>query len=284
MPGYPLIELSPEETLPHLPHFCHAPFITLAHLFNAPSGWYTQTRIFQQYVIQYVVNGVAEYEIEGKIYTTKKGDLVIHHPLERNEIRTIAGEPYICISIVFHLGGADFPLRRLMDAQHYCGNYINHPVEHMLSQLISLFIQNDLESHLKCQGLLMQIFSEVAKWLRDKDQPQRLLKNNRRTMTLLKNHIIECYNSELCFATLEQLSGLSKNYMISQFTKHFGISPMQYQLSVRVKKAKELAIQTNLSISEIAQMVGYSDVHTFGKMFKKKTGTSLSAFCSSLTL
>jgi YesN/AraC family two-component response regulator len=70
--------------------------------------------------------------------------------------------------------------------------------------------------------------------------------------------------------------------MISQFKKTFGMKPIQYMIHVRVEKAKELALLEGLSVGEIALEVGYSDVHTFGRMFKKKTGYSLSQFSTSL--
>ena len=60
------------------------------------------------------------------------------------------------------------------------------------------------------------------------------------------------------------------------------MTPIQYLIYIRIEKAKELAVQEGLTPSEIAHRVGYSDVHTFGNMFKKKTGISISAFCELL--
>ena len=71
---------------------------------------------------------------------------------------------------------------------------------------------------------------------------------------------------------------------LDEFKKQFGLTPFQYLTQVRVERAKELTIQTNLSIGKIAAMVGFADVHTFGRMFKQQTGVSLSQFSNSLTL
>ncbi|WP_317618470.1 AraC family transcriptional regulator [Paenibacillus sp. PL91] len=99
---------------------------------------------------------------------------------------------------------------------------------------------------------------------------------------LVKNYLYDNYHRDVQLRELQQLSGWSKNHLLLIFRNYMGMSPMQYLAWIRINKAKELAIQTNLTISEIAERVGYSDVHTFGRMFKKKTGHSLSQFCANL--
>jgi len=101
-------------------------------------------------------------------------------------------------------------------------------------------------------------------------------------MVLLRNYITEHYHQDIRISDLEQLSGFGRDYLIVQFKRAFQMTPIQYLIHVRVEKAKELAVNEGLTPSEIAHRVGYSDVHTFGKMFKKKTGSSLSQFCSTL--
>ena len=44
--------------------------------------------------------------------------------------------------------------------------------------------------------------------------------------------------------------------------------------SIRVEKAKELLSSSELSLSEIAQEIGYTDQSYFGKVFKTQTGYS----------
>jgi YesN/AraC family two-component response regulator len=73
-------------------------------------------------------------------------------------------------------------------------------------------------------------------------------------------------------------------YRLEIRKKSFLTVPFQYLTLVRVERAKEWAIQTNLSIREIAALVGFADVHTFGRMFKQQTGISLSQFSNELTL
>ncbi|MNY79267.1 DNA-binding transcriptional regulator AraC [compost metagenome] len=60
------------------------------------------------------------------------------------------------------------------------------------------------------------------------------------------------------------------------------MSPLQYLVWLRLEKAKELALQSGLSFGKIANEVGYTDIHSFGKIFKRKIGLSLTQFVATL--
>jgi AraC-like DNA-binding protein len=64
----------------------------------------------------------------------------------------------------------------------------------------------------------------------------------------------------------------------SRFRKAFkeltGQSPNQYHLNLRLSKAKDLLINTNLSINEISFKTGFESVFYFSKLFKKKNQVS----------
>jgi AraC-like DNA-binding protein len=47
---------------------------------------------------------------------------------------------------------------------------------------------------------------------------------------------------------------------------------MQYLLSVRIDKVKELLLTERLLVSEVAQMVGFSSLYYLDYVFKKETG------------
>lgn len=257
------------------------PYITLAHVFHAPEGWQIVNRKLKEYALQYVVEGIAEYEIEGTVYTTRTGDLIVHRPPELHSIRTLPGQSYVCISLVFHFGEAAFPLEHALNGKHDCGNYAGQPAERYLSELVTNYQKPDPGSKLKCQALLLHVFSEIVNRIGSGIAPDYPSKKRNR-MILIKNYILSHYDRELDYAELEKIAGITKNHLISTFRQTFGISPGQFLILTRIQKAKELAVKTGLSVGEIANRVGYADVHSFGKAFKKKTGYSLTEFCSSL--
>jgi AraC-like DNA-binding protein len=279
---YHLSDISPVETLGLLNHYYFPPYITLAHMFNAPKGWEIRNREMSQFVLQYVVDGFAYYPIEGCQYETKRGDLLFHRPHERHSILTVDSEPYVCISIVFHFGTQSFPFDDLFRDNHLLGNYADQSVETLLSQLVTHYRQPGFNHQIRCQSLLLQIFAEAAQWVETHANQTKSDALHMPKLVLMKNYLHDHFNRDIQIKDLEQVSGLSKNYILFLFRKHLGTSPIQYLAWIRINKAKELAIHSNLSISQIAETVGYSDVHTFGRMFKKKTGQSLSQFCSNL--
>ncbi|WP_205699922.1 helix-turn-helix transcriptional regulator [Cohnella luojiensis] len=274
--------MQPAETIGKLPDFHFPPYITLAHMFNAPKGWKIRDREMTQFVLQYVVDGYCRYPVGDVPYETRKGDLLFHPPHERHSILPADDQPYICISIVFHFGASAFPYDDLFQNRHLLGNFAGHPVESLLSQLVTHYRQPGLFHQIQCQSLLMRILAETAQWGSAHNEHTNTESQNMPKLVLIKNHLSEHYDREIRIEDLENVSGLTKNYILALFRKHVGMSPMQYLTRIRIGKAKELAIQSNLSIGEIALKVGYSDVHTFGRMYKKKTGQSLTQFCSNL--
>ncbi|WP_051251094.1 AraC family transcriptional regulator [Paenibacillus harenae] len=270
----------PAETLEHLQDYYFPPYITLAHMFHAPDNWIKPEGFHRQYQIQYTYLGVGIYEINGKSYVTKQGDLIIHRPYEVHRLSMVPGEPYSCISIVFHFGSSGFPLEELIDGRHYFGSFEEHPVKEWLQRIVMHYHQPGIVHQMECQQLLVRTIVEAAKQSKSASLTPIQLKNANKLMQV-KNFIRNHYQEDIQLGLLEGVSGLSRNYICRLFKAEFGLLPLQYMVWLRFQKAKQLAVTTNMSVTEIARAVGYNDVHSFGKMFKKKTGISLSQFSSS---
>lgn len=65
------------------------------------------------------------------------------------------------------------------------------------------------------------------------------------------------------------------------FTWTFGCTPTLYQRHVRMEKAKALLIAGKNNVSEIAVIVGYDDIFSFSKAFKRTFGIAPSTFLRS---
>lgn len=76
---------------------------------------------------------------------------------------------------------------------------------------------------------------------------------------------------------LDFLSGrvfLSKDYIRHSFKKEYGTSPIQYLIKKRIDNAKEMLMNTDKLVREIAVLSGFSDEYYFSKLFKKVTDFS----------
>jgi transcriptional regulator GlxA family with amidase domain len=64
-------------------------------------------------------------------------------------------------------------------------------------------------------------------------------------------------------------------------TNCLNVSPQNYLINFRLKKACDLLSGTNLSINELSNSVGYGDPFLFSKVFKKYKGISPRAYRTS---
>ncbi len=71
---------------------------------------------------------------------------------------------------------------------------------------------------------------------------------------------------------IASLVKLHPNYLSSLFKKQTGMGILSYIINVRIENAKKLLKTTKLSINLIAQRVGYTNSHTFTRLFKKIEG------------
>lgn len=80
------------------------------------------------------------------------------------------------------------------------------------------------------------------------------------------------YSEELGMEELSEVTGLSPDYMTRKFKAILGMTPIEYLRKFRIAKAMELLVGTNLTVSEISDKVGFSDVSLFSRVFKQNAG------------
>jgi len=71
-------------------------------------------------------------------------------------------------------------------------------------------------------------------------------------------------------ATLAQFAGMSRTSFSNQFKVLIGETPLTYITQWRVLQAKELLKESNKSVGEIAEEVGYQSEAAFNRVFKKR--------------
>lgn len=277
-----LAALHPQETLDALRDFRFPPYISLAHIFHAPDDWGFSNRTLKQYALNYVIDGKGEFAIEGSAHQVAKGDVFFYRPYETHGLRALPGRPFLSITVVFHFADMPFPLEDAFAGLHMLGRFNGRAVEHQFAELVAKYRLPGVENRMACQSLLLAILARVARPAGNAAAGATGQRSNVARLMQVKNHIERRLDQPLDVPELERLTGLTWNYLIAEFRRAFGTTPMQFLIWARISKAKELALQTALSYGEIAERVGYNDVHAFGKMFKKKTGMSLTDFCSSL--
>ena len=80
----------------------------------------------------------------------------------------------------------------------------------------------------------------------------------------------------LSLQMLAERANMSKNYFASLLKEQTGENFVAYLTRLRVHRARELYLNTDLKIYKIAEAVGYSDWHYLYQVYRKYVGHSLS--------
>ena len=80
------------------------------------------------------------------------------------------------------------------------------------------------------------------------------------------------YNHRVTLSMIEEELHVNSSYFSTLFKNEMGISFTQYINHLRVEKACELLVTTNMSIIDILMTIGFDDQSYFTKVFKKETG------------
>ena len=79
-------------------------------------------------------------------------------------------------------------------------------------------------------------------------------------------------DSSLDVSALSRVFSMNLSYMSRIFKRDMGVSPLMYLQSVRVRAAKELLLDPGLTVSAVAEQVGYLSAWTLTRAFKRLEG------------
>ena len=99
-------------------------------------------------------------------------------------------------------------------------------------------------------------------------------------LVAMKNYLQAHYQR----VTLEVMAGkfnLSEPYISKYFKEKAGVTFGDYVQQIRMKKAKTLLKNSNMTVEAVAESVGYPNVEHFSRLFKKKYEVSPSQYRAS---
>ncbi|WMJ89008.1 response regulator transcription factor [Anaerocolumna sp. MB42-C2] len=89
------------------------------------------------------------------------------------------------------------------------------------------------------------------------------------------NYIKYHYMEKISLDDVADEMNISKHYLSSIFKKETGENMSLYINKLRIEKAKQLLLESDIKIKEVFEKVGYSDQQYFSKVFKKITGKTV---------
>ncbi|KRE98880.1 hypothetical protein ASG89_28360 [Paenibacillus sp. Soil766] len=102
--------------------------------------------------------------------------------------------------------------------------------------------------------------------------------NNNQIIKRVCEYIHTQYKRDISLTEMARFASMSISYFSSWFKRCTGRTLVQYIQDVRVDKAKELLIKTQLKNYEIAEQVGFATQPYFIRVFKKSAGVSPNEF------
>ncbi len=147
----------------------------------------------------------------------------------------------------------------------------NIPIKNILEKIT---ITNDLGYFENMISMYQDIFKEVAEVAIN----QKNVVTNKLFKTLIE-YIEDNYSDpSMSLKTLSSEFSLSDKYISFFFKEKTGCNFSEYVENLRLNKAIELMRDTNLTINEIRERVGYTTSNTFYKAFRRKFGISPSVW------
>jgi AraC-like DNA-binding protein len=93
-----------------------------------------------------------------------------------------------------------------------------------------------------------------------------------------KDFIYSCYSQQLTLAQMAETACLNEYYFLREFKRAYRITPHQYLTSRRLEMASTMLSSNRYSVTEVCNLVGFSDPASFSKLFKRSFGHSPMAF------
>lgn len=128
----------------------------------------------------------------------------------------------------------------------------------------------------EASGVRQLLQQEIGRELKrlENERSQREM----RPITEAKRYIQLHYQEALRLEDVSSAVGFNATYFSTLFKKETGQNFTDYLTELRITKAKELLSSDNVSVQDVAEMVGYSDLKYFSRLFKKTTGVSPSDY------
>lgn len=97
-------------------------------------------------------------------------------------------------------------------------------------------------------------------------------KDNEGKLFTIKQYLEQNFDKNIRIRDLAGEIGYTTPHFICKFKQYYGVTPKAYLSKVKIQKAKELLLGTDMLSREIANVMGFNDELYFIHFFKKQTG------------
>lgn len=290
-----------------------APYVRLVQHIAGDDRYRLPPRIIYDYELKFVLEGRCDYVIEGVHYAIGPGDMVILQPMVRHSCAVPPNGTFRYFAAHFdliYMGDAynfsvddvylsqdyvhspfipddpelaERPVVSLAEVDFPCVVSTSDPVayEALFRSLYAAFESGEYGRELSMRGDLLHI---LALLVRELSTPAGISIRHPQSERIGQavQWMREHYRSQLQLGDIAASVHLSPSRFRALFKEATGQSPMEMLVSLRMDKAKELLLHSTLTVGQIADEVGYPDLHYFSRLFKRYEGLSPMQYAQSL--
>jgi len=239
------------------------------------------------YEIGYYYSGKGKCYIADKSYSIKAGNIVFIQAGQMHYVEAVPDDPlksasiYFMPELVYHPGSnpyeanyllpfsstesKEFPVLQEQDLEISVSNILYMMQKELTDQ--TEFYQLSLKNQ------LCQILVAVLKTMKVYDTPTgaQIPMNRIKRLTTVFERIHQDFAEEIPLNHLAELASMSQSYFCRYFKQVTGLTPVNYILRFRIEKAKEMLVNTDFSITEIAFQTGFNSSSYFDRIFQRFT-------------
>lgn len=253
--------------------------------FNAQNLPYPTLHTHEYYEILVILSGRIAHTINGRSYVMQEGDCCFIRPEDCHRLTFQGGEmtENKIFSINFMLtkdfyrnsvscyGSDPFPSVEQDDAPltFHISNTVRENIQRTCLHIQAPLNQPTPSNVLICKALVSELLHIAVLSYSTRDHIRSPAWLQELMTQMQKNESISKKTEDLLSDT-----PYSRSYVEKLFRRHFGVSIVEYRNSVKMARAKELLSSTTLSVSQIAEMLGFESVPYFSILFKRSFGFS----------
>lgn len=243
---------------------------------NCPPGHFYGPGVRDYYKIHYIHSGKGLFRAEDQTYHLARGQGFLITPGMLAYYRADSAEPWSYSWVAFNGMQVEYHLNRshLSAAQPI---FYSDQEERIQACFLEMFRANEqgANKELRMLGALYAFLSIIL----NAESPFVDTESMREQRVRKALEYIEMtYAMEISVEGLAGELNLDRKYLSRIFKQAVGMTPKQYIVHYRMRKACELLTNPRLAISEVSTSVGYVDPLLFSRMFKSTVGLSPSDY------
>lgn len=258
------------------------PFVEITHMCyidNLPLWTYPWHEHQQEYEIAFIVSGCGHLIINDQSFPVRAGSITSVLPgiKHRFDADSDPGMQYYTLRFMDMPEDGELQMffKGLGTAVTYGVNYLPH-IQNTLRLLFNIHHANggiaDGTLQTICLGLLQltrTLFTNETLLLRI---------SSKYSVSDILNYIQDNRTRKITLEGLSQQFNISASHLSRVFNLAYHISPINYLIHSRITYATEYLLKSDLTITEIAEQVGYDNPTHFTNLFTKRIGCTPSEY------